>query len=862
MKKGRRNFMKNSALGAVAGTFGFGSFTHASTQELVQSGKLSIESWSKSKTYKPLDTLKLKTSEPGTIKVADGNFNIYYTTPITKDATFDIGGAAGNQIIILENKDGKIIDTIVFKVAVKTEINDKKGTYNELMRLLLWSMIGEWGETSTYKYNKKLYRVFVGWLRDHTHTMKGMKYFFPYLKDGFDLYKDSQRADGLIWDNIYARTPEANWWDKVLEEGNFMMKIENDTYEFKRQPVEADMEYLFVECLYYTWKATGDNEWMQSGLDACIKAMNYATTDKYRWSQKYQLVKRGFTIDTWDFVHDYDREQTGFGGGQCISIDKNEFGIMHGDNTGMIAAFNYLSEMLQIAGRADESKKYAQLAADFKTKLDKVAWNGKYYTHYVPENEDFWKKRNIGATDPQSQVSLSNAYALNRGVTHEQAVKIINTYLKIKSEMPKTSAGEWYAIYPPFGNGFGNDNGMWEYMNAGVLTIVAGELAHGAYENGYEKYATDILKRILEIGRKHGNYLYCTYKGSLPTVPDAKYTTVTLKSVANADFYGKGAPGVPGWSNEGEINDLSEFPVGKQTFKNIPFDIVDPATNGRKAALIISKAAGYTMKAVLPIGKNAKSIYILQARSKSDLISTLKIKYTDGTEYIEYMVGHKIENWWFMSDTRGNDSYVPRSDNYKVAWRGKNKKSLNVAIGIYGLNNPNPDKTIAQLEFEGMNNSDAKWFINGITLSDQPVYFDQGDVSFGIPDRWGAAACMYALVEGLAGVKDTGVAFDKVKLSPKWNIADENEVEATIAYEASGGYVTYKYKNSDTSLELLYTGSGSSAAVEILVPESKNVSKIVVNGATATFQTKMVEQTKYAVFNINKIGVNRISVNW
>ena len=46
----------------------------------------------------------------------------------------------------------------------------------------------------------------------------------------------------------------------------------------------------------------------------------------------------------------------------------------------------------------------------------------------------------------------------------------------------------------------------------------------------------------------------------------------------------------------------------------------------------------------------------------------------------------------------------------------------------------------------------------------------------------------------LAGVKDAGVAFDRVLLAPRWAASDVNEVNTTIKYEASGGYLSYSYK--------------------------------------------------------------------
>ena len=66
-------------------------------------------------------------------------------------------------------------------------------------------------------------------------------------------------------------------------------------------PVEADVEYLFVEGVYFAWKSTANDAWMGRQLDAAVRAMDYSFTDRARFSTKYGLVKRGYTIDTWDF---------------------------------------------------------------------------------------------------------------------------------------------------------------------------------------------------------------------------------------------------------------------------------------------------------------------------------------------------------------------------------------------------------------------------------------------------------------------------------------------------------------------------------------------------------------------------------
>src|SRR5699024_4222289 len=95
--------------------------------------------------------------------------------------------------------------------------------------------------------------------------------------------------------------------------------------------------------------------------------------------------------------------------------------------------------------------KMRALSHDLKKRLDKISWEGNYYLHQVPEDPDV--DRDLGV-DQSKQVSLSNAYSLNRSLTHEQCKSIIKTYQKIREEMPSSSPGEWYSIYPPFPKGF------------------------------------------------------------------------------------------------------------------------------------------------------------------------------------------------------------------------------------------------------------------------------------------------------------------------------------------------------------------------------------------------------------------------
>lgn len=807
---------------------------------------------------KPLDVLLLESPQPGRVEILDGAGVVYFAGELKQRVEFKVGGAIGSQIIELMDTHGKIQDRLTFPVDCQTEIREESGKYQKLLDLLYHTMIGEeHREASLYRYLGKDYHVFVPWLRDHVHTLKGMKYFYPELKSGIDLYADSQREDGMIWDNYYNpwSASEGSYWVQRFRYGNFVRISEADRLVFTRIPVENDVEYLFIEGIYFTWKATGDAAWMQSRLDHALKALDYSQNDPLRWSKKFGLLKRGYTIDTWDFQNDEDAAISAGAGhlpdAMVIQKDKTRFGIMFGDNTGMSAACGYLAEMLDYAGRTTEAEKIRQLGETIQKRIDALAWNGKFYRHHVPEDEKF--VRDLGV-DEASQVSLSNAYSLNRSVSHAQAVEILKTYQRIREEMPETSPGEFYTIFPPFERGYGGHNSKWNYMNGGVTSIVAGELAHGAFEHGFEEYGIDILNRIFHLAQNTNNYLHCTYRGQMPTEPPRSFSTIDLRKIANTDFSGKTIAGVQGWTGEGE-NDLHEFPVGRQAFENIPFDVIDPATNGRRACLGISVSDGYTEHAKLPVHQKGQSVYLLHIANNSYYAGRVTLIYADGTEFADEIGPGKIQNWWYPQNT-ASGVQMPKM---KVAWRGKNVKSDRVGVCVYGLNHPWPEKEIQEIRFTAAQNG-TKWMVLGVTLSDAEVHFVPDIVSGGIPDNWGAAAVVYALVEGLVGVKDLGVGMNRILLAPRWEAAGVKQAAASIRYAASQHYCTYTYQFTDNKIRLEFTGTSHSTTLHLLLPQGSRVQKVQRGGHDLPFKRMTVEKSDYLVAEIPGYGVQQLEV--
>ena len=86
---------------------------------------------------------------------------------------------------------------------------------------------------------------------------------------------------------------------------------------------------------------------MKENLSSAEKALDYALNDPARWSNRFGLLKRAYTIDSWDFaVEDEYMPDLGITNTMIIDPYKTKFGVFFGDNTGYIEACNQLAEML------------------------------------------------------------------------------------------------------------------------------------------------------------------------------------------------------------------------------------------------------------------------------------------------------------------------------------------------------------------------------------------------------------------------------------------------------------------------------------------------------------------------------------
>ncbi len=837
---------------------------------IVFSGRINIQAQSLIKDYqteyKPLEWIELAPLSGGMVFIQDGDGNEYFRQAVKEKVKFQVGGALGTQTVFYVDDSGKLLKTESFHVNCKTGIKDEKGEFSELMDIAYWTMVH--AGTEYNRFDGKIYNTFAGWEQDHIHTMKGMKYYYADLEPGIDFYANSQANNGRIYDFYHENLQNIKHYTQRYGKQYLNLpdnKIPSDGF-FIRTPIENMSEFHFLEGLYYAWKATGDDKWMESRLDNAIKVVNYCTSDTMRWSKQYKLLKRGHTIDIWDFLPEDEARR--FGDYRIVMTypDKSQFGILFADNIGLAVGCDYLSEMLKYAGRNAEAAKIKSTGEGLRARTDAMCWTGKYYDHWIPIENFF--KNDFGGTDESTQVTLSNAYVLNKGISHDKCVKIIQTYQNIRKEMPASSPGEWYLCYPPYEKGWHMDK--WEYMNGGVSPIVAGELSHGAFVNGYEDYAVDILRRIHKLAVNTGYNIKCVYRGAMPDVPERTFTPLDLSAVSNADLRENKNPDVPGWINEG-ADDLSSFPTGEKTFKDIPFRIIDPRQNHGKACIGLSGDPGYLSRAVIPVNKKAASVYLLHVmHDPAFTIShspepngkyyagSLVFHYTDGTSYTRPLTNDQVGWYHFPRTHRRYEWPTYASLNlFEVAWEGANTEQSDIGMYVTGFNNPFPDKVITSLECKGAD-THMKWMVAGMTLSDKPVFFMPSKVSFGAPDNWAAAAITYALVEGLAGVKDLGVAYDSALIAPRWEAAGEKKATVTVKYEASGGYVAYTYDFEGDNLSLNFTGTSKDTRIKLLIPDNKQVRSIKCDGKAVDYSVNTIEHSGYAVFSVKGEGVKNI----
>ncbi|MBR2043099.1 MAG: hypothetical protein IJ946_02035 [Clostridia bacterium] len=183
------------------------------------------------------------------------------------------------------------------------------------------------------------------WIRDHVHVMKAMRHWEYDLKSFLDFIIETQREDGQYYELI-KQLDDVHW--SFVNEDCYVIYPE-DNVALIRLELEADIEYLVVEGAVYLYKTTGDNEWLKKILPNLERGINYVMSDEKRFDKEHGLVKRPFTIDTWDFTPMPDAATN-----RRICPD-SPMSIMHGDNSGVYQAMNQLAWINRKLGNEEKA---------------------------------------------------------------------------------------------------------------------------------------------------------------------------------------------------------------------------------------------------------------------------------------------------------------------------------------------------------------------------------------------------------------------------------------------------------------------------------------------------------------------------
>ncbi|MEM6989822.1 MAG: hypothetical protein AAF721_04980 [Myxococcota bacterium] len=788
-------------------------------------------------TLRPLDVITVDVDGAGTLEAIDGDGVTYFRAAVDTGVSITVGGALGTHHVVYLDEHGRLLDRATFRVDAATELHDGSGRFAALLELARWTLHADYNRLGRHiRIGGTTYHHLVYWLRDHVFAAEGARYFRGELRTGIDLYADTQREDGMIWDNVERRPGrEKTAWEARFAQGGFARAVDDGRWELKRIPVTNDVEALFVEGLYRTWQATDDLAWMLGHLDAAEAALQYPLRDGYRWSDKYQLLKRGYSIDAWDFVSSWDADATG--DAMVIDPERSELGVCFGDNLLYASSCEKLAAMMTAVGRDADAAEWAQRGAEIRERTDALSWLGTHYHHHVPENPAV--ARDLGVDDTK-QVSLSNAYALLHSIATDHAAAIVKTYRHLRADLPRGTPAEFYSIHPPFPRGFEDHALPGQYVNGGVLPVVGARLGHGALTHGQEKYGVDVLLRLGELATRLSDGLLAgAYRGG-PAPPSAiDASPIALGRAATTRY-------PPGNATRGGKSFADDPGYGPVELGGVRFEIT-------ASAIVLGRGDEQVRRARIDAKREPfASLYLLH-EADGDVAGVITLRYADGTSARIVVDRAYYGNWW-RAPKYAWPRHVPGCVR---VWRSDNAQFASVWVAA--IDNPQPSKPLKRIELEASAQG-AAWRIMAVATAPGPAALDHGPVSYGVPVGWGAGSLTKALIEGLAGVQDHGAGLRNVTLTPRWAAAEESEVSVTARYPDGRGFVSYRYlwERGAARLSLTFTGGGEQFGIRVMLPPDFEVSTAEVDGVGTTYSLDTVGPSKYLVLDVQGRGAHRL----
>ncbi len=230
------------------------------------------------------------------------------------------------------------------------------------------------------------------------------------------------------------------------------------------------------------------------------------------------------------------------------------------------------------------------------------------------------------------------------------------------------------------------------------------------------------------------------------------YRPVSLETAANRSFQDDTAnDGKGGWTDQGP-NSVYGFPVGRQKFLGVPFEI--SATPSKQVLVLRGKdAQQFPTSAKIPVGAKGRAVYFLHASAWHDLKhGSYTVNYADGShETIGLRDGKEIFDFW-----------TPDASPYaRTAWTGKNPER-EVGLTLFAWTNPKPDTAIESIVASTPGDG-AYLMLAGVTVASEgpflppapAIRFDTRDwfayEGIKVAERRGTALDMGGLLDAPAG---------------------------------------------------------------------------------------------------------------
>ncbi len=184
-------------------------------------------------------------------------------------------------------------------------------------------------------------------------------------------------------------------------------------------------------------------------------------------------------------------------------------------------------------------------------------------------------------------------------------------------------------------------------------------------------------------------------RASLKVVPE-RMTTVDLRKAATSSFTDEtDSDGKGGWTDQGS-NDFRNIPLGKQVFRGVPFEIIDPAANEGKSCIVLKGAGRQSFPSEatgIPVGAKLCRLFFLHTSAwggSNKKIGEYRIHYEDGSEEVVDIVdGKHIGDWWRCCDIPGA----------LMAFTVPSPASESVGCFLMPWENPRPGVAITSIDF-------------------------------------------------------------------------------------------------------------------------------------------------------------------